>query len=85
MLSPILFAGPAVCLYFFGEYDPASEDGERYRDKLANAGVSVELKVFLDAIHRFFNMGVHLGSTFLMMSELAKVCAQIQLLGKFTS
>jgi acetyl esterase len=73
-LSPLhadLPAGLAPAYVATAGFDPLRDEGEAYARKLADAGVTVELKRFPDQIHSFFNMLVTGSSSRAATAEIA--------------
>lgn len=67
----------APALVITAEFDPLRDDGEAYAERLAAAGVPVELKRFDGMPHGFLNLGPHVDAAAEAIVEIAKAISKL--------
>ena len=76
LASPVLEAdlsGLAPALVVTAGFDPLRDEGRRYADRLADAGVDTSYRCYDDMVHGFFGMGVLPGG----LGRIAEICASM--------
>lgn len=73
LVSPIErddLSGLAPALIFTAGFDPLRDEGRRYGERLADAGVPVRYRCYDDMVHGFFGMGILRGG----MQIASEIC-----------